>query len=151
MAKTVVNLSDQVSTWLSKTNTISDHLGDIATLTSGDSNVVDAINAILADPGIDSAGIRALFSATGDLTYDSATGTFTVSGVDSAQIRGLFSPGDGLDYNSATGVFSVGNDEITEAMIANDAVSSNELKNLSTLIIYDSDGTALKTIYGAGS
>ena len=151
MAKTVINLSDQVSTWLSKTNTISDHLGDIVTLTSGDSNVVDAINAILADPGIDSAGIRALFSATGDLTYDSATGTFTVSGVDSAQIRGLLSAGSGLDYNSTTGVFSVGSGEITETMIGTDAISQNELKDLVTLVIYDSDGTALKTLYGAGS
>lgn len=151
MAKTVVNLSDQVSTWLSKTNTISDHLGDISTLTSGDSNVVDAINFILADPGIDSAGIRALFSATGDLSYDSSTGVFTVSGVDSAQIRGLLSAGSGLDYNSTTGVFSVGSGEITETMIGADAVSKNELKDLVTLVIYDSDGTALKTLYGAGS
>lgn len=129
MAKTVVNLSDQVSTWLSKTNTISDHVGDVATLTSGDSNVVDAINAafvdintLLSDPGVDSDGIRALFVA-----------------------------GDGLDYDSSTGIFSIGTGEVTETMIGADAISQNELKDLVTLVIYDSDGTTLKTLYGAGS
>jgi len=41
-------------------------------------------------------------------------------------------------------------DKVTESMMANDAISSVELKNLSTLLIKDSSGTTLKTLYGAG-
>jgi hypothetical protein len=36
-------------------------------------------------------------------------------------------------------------------MMANDAIGSAELKNVQTLVIYNSAGVAVKTIYGAGS
>jgi len=42
-------------------------------------------------------------------------------------------------------------DVVTEAMMANDAVGSAELKDVVSLIIYNSAGTPLKTLYGAGS
>ena len=35
--------------------------------------------------------------------------------------------------------------------LADDAVSSDELKDVVTFVVYSSDGTALKTLYGAGS
>ena len=35
--------------------------------------------------------------------------------------------------------------------IADDAVGADELKSVVSLIIYNSAGTALKTLYGAGS
>ena len=41
-------------------------------------------------------------------------------------------------------------DAITESMMANDSISSVEMKTLSTLQILNSSGTALKTIHGAG-
>ena len=41
-------------------------------------------------------------------------------------------------------------DGITESMMANDSISSVEMKTLSTLIIYNSSGVAQKTIHGAG-
>ena len=42
-------------------------------------------------------------------------------------------------------------DSIDEEHIANDAVGSAELKTLSTLLIKDSSGSTLKTLYGAGA
>jgi hypothetical protein len=42
-------------------------------------------------------------------------------------------------------------DSIDEAHIANDAVGSNELKTLVTLLIKNSSGTTLKTLYAAGA
>ena len=42
-------------------------------------------------------------------------------------------------------------DAITESMIAHDAVSSVELKTLSTLLIKNSSGSTLKTVHGAGA
>jgi hypothetical protein len=40
---------------------------------------------------------------------------------------------------------------ITEAKMANDAISSAELKSLSTLLIKDSGGTTLATFHTAGA
>ena len=45
MAITLVNLTDQLTTFVDKTNIISRDVGDIALLSSGDSNTVDGINA----------------------------------------------------------------------------------------------------------
>ena len=40
-------------------------------------------------------------------------------------------------------------DLISETMMANDAISQNELKDVVTLVIYNSSGTPVKTLYGA--
>mgnify|MGYP000031599796 CR=1 FL=1 len=53
------------------------------------------------------AEIRGLFSADGDITYNSSTGTFSFTERTDAQVRGLFSAADDLTYNSTTGEFSV--------------------------------------------
>ena len=49
MAKTIINLSDPISTLVTKTNTISSHIGDITQLntTGADSDIVQAINCLL--------------------------------------------------------------------------------------------------------
>ena len=54
-----------------------------------------------------------------------------------------------LDAN-VTGA-KIANDTVTEANMANDAIGSAELKTLSTLLIKDSAGSTLKTLYGAGA
>jgi hypothetical protein len=36
-------------------------------------------------------------------------------------------------------------------MMADDAIGSGQLKNVQTLVIYNSAGVAVKTLYGAGS
>ena len=43
------------------------------------------------------------------------------------------------------------NDYQTEVKMANDAIGSEQLKNLQTLVIYDSAGATLKTLYTAGT
>ena len=42
-------------------------------------------------------------------------------------------------------------DTVAEANMADDSVGSDQLKTLVTLLIKDSGGTTLKTIYGAGA
>ena len=174
MAITVINLSDPVTTLVTKTNTVSSNLGDIAQLTSGDSNVVDAINTVRAaiidiDDSSEIVAIaRGSFSVNNDsadglsLAYDSDTGVISlIGGADAATVRGYMVAGAGLDYDSSTGVFSIGTGEvvtgmlqdssITEAKMAQDAIGSAELKDVVQLIIYNSGGTPVKTLYGAGS
>ena len=148
MAKTIINLSDPVSTLVTKTNTISSHIGDITQLntTGADSDIVQAINAINTkannvDSGViislarsnslDSSEILALIKADSGETSimsnfqkDSANGI----GFDSSQGR-FFVPSNTI--NTAM----IEADAITEAKMADDAISSAELKSLSSLLM----------------
>jgi len=51
--------------------------------------------------------IRSLFSAAGDLTYNSATGEFSFTERTDAEVRALLSAAGDLSYNATTGEFSV--------------------------------------------
>ena len=146
MAVTVINLSDPVSTLVTKTNTISNDVGDIAQLVTGDSNVVDAINAVrdLISFADDSAEIRTIarsaFSVSNSakvysLAYDSATGDITLSGNLASDSAG------GILLDSATGQFSLAPNTITSSLFS----------SVVSLIIYDSTGTPVKTLYSPGS
>lgn len=119
---TTINLSDPISTLVSKTNTISADLGDVSTLLTGDSTAVDAINTLrtqinLLDSNVgiidflDSSEARGLLSVdntnatTMALLYDSATGKISLTGnffVDNSGASGL-----SLAYDSATGRLSL--------------------------------------------
>ena len=52
---------------------------------------------------------------------------------------------------TGTVITSGSTDAVTEAMMANDAIGQNELKTVVTLQIFNSSGTPLKTLYGAGA
>jgi len=54
------------------------------------------------------------------------------------------------DTNTVTGTM-IAADTVAEANMANDAIGSAELKTLSTLLIKNSGGSTLKTLYGAGA
>ena len=69
------------------------------------------------------------------LTVSDPTGTNTVT----------------IPDNTGTIITTGSIDAITESMMANDAIGQNELKSLVTLLILNSSGTTLKTIYGAGA
>jgi len=53
--------------------------------------------------------------------------------------------------SSGDGATTIADNAVTNAKIADDAVGQAELNNVQSLIIYNSAGTALKTLYGAGS
>ena len=56
-----------------------------------------------------------------------------------------------LPDNTGTVITTGSTDAVSETMMANDAIGQNELKSVVSLIIYNSSGTPLKTIYGAGA
>ena len=56
-----------------------------------------------------------------------------------------------LPNETGTVVTTGSTDIVAESMMANDAIGSNELKSVVSLIIYNSSGTPLKTIFGAGA
>jgi hypothetical protein len=64
-------------------------------------------NDLTDKPGSTSdAAIRALFSATGSLSYNNSTGVFSYTERTDATIRGLISASGDLNYDSSTGVIS---------------------------------------------
>jgi len=156
MAVTVINLSDPVSTLVTKTNTISGDVGDVAQLVTGDNNVVDAINALRAIvvPFDDSSEVIAIArsglsvnndSASGlSLSYSSSTGIIKLVGAaDRSTVVGYFTSdsANSIAFNSGAGTFGIVPNSITSSRF-NSAVS---------LIIYDDAGSVVKTIYSPGS
>ena len=128
MARTLVDLNDLVSTWKDKTNEISYKVGDLVNLTTtGDSDLVQAINEIDSDLN----------------SLQAQVNTFVF--LDSAQVTNVI--GGTFPITSA----DLADSSITEAKMANDAISSVQLKNLQTLVIYDSAGATLKTLFTAGT
>ena len=58
------------------------------------------------DLAVSSSHVRGLFSAAGDLSYNSTTGAFSVTKFTTANARSSISAGGDLSYNSTTGVIS---------------------------------------------
>ena len=128
MARTFVDLNDLVSTWKDKTNEISYKVGDLVNLTTtGDSDLVQAINEVDSDLGALQAQVNTFVFLDSAQMLNLIGGTFPVTTSDLAD------------------------SSVTEAKMANDAISSVQLKNLQTLVIYDSAGATLKTLYTAGT
>src|SRR5210317_1879321 len=70
----------------------------------------------------------------------------TLRPVDATADRLIYIPNE-----NGTIITTGSTDAITESMMANDAIGSAELKSVVQLIIYNSSGTPLKTLYGAGA
>jgi len=109
MANTQVNLADPVSTFVDKTNTISNHLGDKATLTTTDkTDLVSAINEIngLVNASLNEASeihaeIRSHFSGTG-----AGQGNVTLAGTTSLSILDMSDANDSAVITDISGVNS---------------------------------------------
>jgi len=144
MAKTIINLSDPISTLVTKTNTISSHIGDITQLntTGADSDIVQAINAInVKASNTDSSTILSLI---GSNSMDSAEVLAIItadSGSSSIISNFQKDSANGIGLDSSQGRFFVPINTLT----------SSKFSNPVTLLIKDSAGSTLKTIRSPGS
>jgi len=163
MAKTIINLSDPVSTLVSKTNTISSHLGDITQLivpANADSDIVQAINHLHAN-STDSASIIALVDsdyvqarqspATSRATVlpffikDSANGI----GLDSSEGRFFIAPNTvntSMMENLSITADKLAADAVTSSKIADDQINSQHYVDgsIDTAHIADGQVTTIK-------
>ena len=162
MAVTTINLSDPVTTLVTKTNTVSSDLGDKATLTTTDkSNLVAAIHEINTQVNkVDSADVINLIQAN---SMDSSE-VINLIGRDSSQANIMSNfqkdSANGIGFDSSQGRFfipigtvntsMIEPNAITAAKVADDAIGSAALNSLSTLLIKDSAGSTLKTLHAAG-
>ena len=128
MAKTIINLSDPVSTLVTKSNTISSHLGDITQLNVGASNDSDIVQAINFVNGIvqktDSADIINLI----DSSYVQARQT----GVTRSSTLAFFikDSANGIGLDSSQGRFFVPSNTITQAMLKPNSVATSNIVSL---------------------
>ena len=131
----------------------------------------NSTSGVITYTGPSASEVRAHLSVTdaggdGSLSYNSGTGVITYTGPSASEVRAHLSAGEGIDF--ASGVIS-GEDATTSnkgiasfdsnnfsissgaVSIKDDGVSRANLKDEVGLVIYNSSGTALKTLYGAGS
>jgi hypothetical protein len=128
MAVTNVDLNDLISTWRNKTNTISQHVGDVTALTTDvKSDTVGAINELETQANN--------FQVQLD-NFDAGTDSATVLAI--AQAAAI----DGGKLVDLT---------VTNGKIANGTIQFGKFNNVQTLSLIDSAGVTIKTIYGAGA
>lgn len=162
MALTTIHLSDPIPQIVQKSNQISTHVGDVTTLFSGDSNVVDGINSLrdLLSPFDDSSEILAIGREAvnvvssgdfGSLNYDSATGIFTYVAPTTSQFRSIFNSSNVISYNENNGEFAFIPNALDGASLIDSSFTSVKFKDLITLYIKNSAGSVLKTIYSPGA
>jgi hypothetical protein len=171
MAKPNLNLSNNYTQLVSEFNSLSSNVGDLVGLnTTEDSDLVGAINEVFAlvDTDLDFRSKISVTDAGGDgsLAYNSATGIITYTGPSASEVRAHLSAGEGIDFasgvisgedattsNKGIASFSTTNFTVSSGAvsIANDGVARANLKDEVSLQILNSAGTALKTLYGAGS
>ena len=144
MAKTIINLTDQISTLVTKTNTISSHIGDITQLntTGADSDIVQAINAI--NVKADNTDSSTILSLIGSNSMDSSEVLAIItadSGSSSIISNFQKDSANGIGLDSSQGRFFVPINTLTISKFSNPV----------TLLIKDSAGSTLKTIRSPGS
>ncbi|MAL52490.1 MAG: hypothetical protein CMQ68_00070 [Gammaproteobacteria bacterium] len=180
MAKTVINLSDPVSTLVTKTNTISNNLGDLGQLNVGASNDSDLVQAInfINNEVKDSATVITIArsglqkDSANAIGYDSSQGRFFVPSntinsamieddaitnakignlaVDTAELAAGAVETAKLDDLAVTNA-KIANTTIENGKIANNQITSAKFSSAITLLIKDVNGSTLKTIRSPGS
>ena len=144
MAKTIINLTDPISTLVTKTNTISSHIGDITQLntTGADSDIVQAINAInVKANNTDSSTILSLIGSNSMDSSEVLAIITADSGSSSIISNFQKDSANGIGLDSSQGRFFVPINTLT----------SSKFSNPVTLLIKDSAGSTLKTIRSPGS
>lgn len=153
MAITVINLSDPVSTWVSKTNTVASQLGDLSLLTIGGADIVTAINRIDSNVGTVSSLTTTdksdIVSAINEVFDLALRGNEALN--DSDEIIGLFSSSTTISLDSSLGQYSIKNGSITFDMLQSNIVKSSNFNNSQTLLIKNSSGTVVKTMHSPGN
>ena len=118
-----------------------ENLTTTGTFAAGDitvGNIISTGSSIVLEGSTPNANETTLTvtDPTGDrtITFPDTTGTVVTTG----------------DTNTVTGTM-IANDTVAEANMANDAIGSAELKSVVSLLLKNSSGSTLKTIYGAGA
>ena len=129
--------------------TIADSLSVTGTLSTNTINPVSGTAVNFGSNNLQTSGFYYTSNTTGGLIFEGSTADAfetIVTTVDATADRVITLPNE-----TGTVITTGSTDAVTEDMMANDAVGSNELKTVVTLQILNSSGTPLKTLFGAGA
>jgi hypothetical protein len=180
MAKVTFASSNTLLQTINKLNDLSLDVGDLAALTTSvDSDIVGAINRLKTrvdsvGDHLDSNVLDAISvlqpGGDGSLRYSNTTGILTFTGPDSATGTAPIAVSSGaisitdattsakgaasfssLHFDVSSGAVTIKTGGINDsAKLADDVVSSRHFKSGISLIVYDSSGSAVKTIHSPG-
>lgn len=156
MAQTVINLTDPIATWVTKSNEMGADIGDLATLADSAATLVHAINSIDSDLGTrtsltttaDTSLVAAINEIDADLgTISSLTTTDKSNlvaavnelvsgkfdGDDSASIKGLFASSsvvtmDSNSDNASKATFDVASGSIDNGRLGDSSVGFSKMQ-----------------------
>jgi hypothetical protein len=123
-------------------------------------NEITITSGSIAHDDITRTDTTSTTSATYGGTFDfvssitsNARGHITAVDTETVTLPAIYShPNHSGDVTSSgDGATTIANNAVTQDKMADDAVGSAELKSVVSLVIYNSSGTAVKTLYGAGS
>ena len=140
---------NQISSSDSTTLTIADSLSVTGTLSTNTINPVSGTAVNFGSNNLQTSGFYYTSNTTGGLIFEGSTADAfetIVTTEDATADRVITLPNE-----TGTVITTGSTDAVTEDMMANDAIGSNELKTVVTLQILNSSGTPLKTLFGAGA
>jgi len=180
MAKVTFSSTNTLTQHVNKLNDLSLDIGDLTLLnTTIDSDVVGAINELKSN--VDSIGTNldanirdaitiAQPGGDGSLRYENSTGVLTYTGPDSATgtapivvTSGTISINDATTSSKGAASFSSSNFDVTSGAVslkdsgistslyADNSITSAKFSGTTTLLIQNSSGVTVKTIYSPGS
>jgi hypothetical protein len=184
MAQTVINLSDPISTWVTKSNEMGADIGNLEDLSDSAATLVHAINNLDSDIGTrtsltttaDTSLVAAINEVDSDIGTISSLTTTDKSNLvnainlkhnsdDSDVIKGLFAGSSVISMDSGSAgvnaTFDVISGSIDNTRLADSsvgfsklqagAVKSANMDGLVTILIKNTSGTTLRTIFTPGS
>ena len=140
---------NEISSSDSTTLTIADSLSVTGTLSTNTISTVSGTAVNFGSNNLQTSGFYYTSNTTGGLIFEGSTADAfetIVTTVDATADRVITLPDE-----TGTVITTGSTDAVTEDMMANDAIGSNELKTVVTLQILNSSGTPLKTLFGAGA
>ena len=130
MAQTVINLSDPINTWVTKSNEMGADIGDLATLTDSAATLVHAINSIDSDVGsrtsLNTSVTTSLVGAINSIQTDFLEQT------DSAEVKNFFASSITVSFDSGTpvgarGQFSLVDSSVVAGKLASGIISTEKI------------------------
>ena len=191
MAQTIINLSDPINTWVTKSNEMGADIGNLGDLTDSAATLVAAINAIDSDIGnrtsltipainlvtainnlnntflelTDSADIKNKFVGNTIISMDSGSGgarakfNLVDSSITSAKLAASSITSDKYADSSIETVhfkagaitnYALADSSISFHKIGSGEIKSNHFASSTKILIKNTAGTTIQTIFGPG-
>lgn len=167
MAIITFNSTDSVGVVVDKINEVSTRLGNVFSLQTNDSNVVDGLNALrAATENFDESAemikiLRSGYSAVNTtfqilipqstLSYNDSSGVFTLDRMDSIEFYTNFYGSNSINLNPDLGRLEYDStNKISGNRIVDNSISIQKLNTSVSFSIRDENGAALLTIHSPG-